>query len=266
MKYLILTITKNPCEKDNVLKNMKDLSSLPNEFQYLVYSNYSLPDAIQEDFTNYNEMFYNLRNVIRKYDYLLLLHGKDNYNPIKSEVITKYVNKKHFNYLHNGATYNNSHYFYNKPYNYTKNLSTYIEPAYRDYSIFHNISCITVLTKQINFKLFQNTQTLWDFLLWLPIQSKVYKTPALATHINLQPLTYQQYKEQTIQQYQLQLQDLQRLYSVYSQSYMGKKLLSEINRINTILGHYTGYSNFSTFLHRKKDTNYFLKREYSIKY
>ena len=258
-KYLILTISGHEYDKPFILKNIHDLQIRPDNVDYKVYANYKFENNNVEysDFEYFNEMFYRLKDLILKYDYLMLLDGDDYFTFNKIDTILKLTKNKDYDYIHNKA-------FYNTNYSYN--------------GINNNNSCITIKTDKINFDLFFNTKSLSDFLLWLPItKNKLYLKDKL-TYINLIKMNYYDFYNYMKKRYDLRQNDLTMLYERYTYHYTKehkimynriKKELSKyliINDGNYVQALYISFPDIFTYIHRYKKTEWFIDREYNNRY
>ena len=255
MDNLILTISGYENEKANVKLNMDLLKTLPSEYTYFVYTNYKMPEAYKNiEFEYFNEMFYKLRNVIRSFDYLILLDGDDNFASNKISAIHKVIKAYHPDYIHNDAYYDNPRYKYN--------------------GINNNNSCITIKTSAINFDLFLNTKSLSDFLLWLPIETHFMPLHEKLTYIHNKKATYPEYKEYMLKRYMLRYSDLSLLIKQIETEtpnhinwLMLRRLKKEYAKYSYILNENKRYiPDAFTWLNRNKGTDFFVSREYKMRF
>ncbi len=245
MKTLILTITGNEQDGKNTTNNINRFHKLPDNFEYKVYSNYSLSGAIKQDFTYFNEMFYRLKDVILQYDYLMLLDGDDWFTSNKLTYISEILEKNKYYYIHNQAYYNSKTYDYQ--------------------GVNHNNSCITVKTDKIDFELFKNTKSLSDYLLWLPIIKNDLIIERKLTYINLRKFDYPDFHDYMYKRYLLRYNDLQILLKqIPKKTMMHKRVKDEYNKYSSILNGKTQFSDLFTYINKNKGVDWFIKREYKL--
>lgn len=262
MKYLILTISGNEENKNNVQvnelllyelpKKMLGKYKLPDNVDYMIYTNYHTDFSEYASFKYFNEMFYKLADKIRAYDYLILLDDDDSFLMDKVNAIINTTQNKEYNYMHNTPIYLDS-------------------GAYKYNNINHNNSCITVKTDKIDFELFRDTKSLSDFLLWLPINSGILQLNKVFTFIRLKYLTdYEKFHDYMLNRYTLRFEDLQSLLKKYEHPHnkndkvMFYRILWEFNKYDNILHGHRHISDPFTFLHSKKGVDWFIEREYNI--
>jgi len=256
MDYLILTISGNEQEKTNVLKNINMLKDLPDNFTYFVYTNYKMPEAYKNlEFVYFNEMFYKIKHVIEQYDYLLLLDDDDNFTTDKIKKIQEITEKTNKSYIHNYAYYDNAKYNYN--------------------GINNNNSCITIKTSAIDFDLFLNTKSLSDYLLWLPVcENNILSLQDKLTYIHNKEYNFISYRDYMLNRYRLRLNDLLLLIDKFQnkeffkpKNIVLKRLQKECAKYSYILNEKTKYiPDLFTLLHKNKPVDYFIKREYDLRY
>ncbi len=211
MGNLILTISGDKNEENNVLKNIQDINNWIGDmdYQYLVYTNYEMPKTIISKFTYFNEMFYNLQKTIKEYDFLMILDGDDQFFPEKIGYINKLLQTGKYDYIHNYAQYDNQNYKWNG---------------------INNNSCITIRTSKINFDFYENTKSLSDYLLWLSVlggNGKILNLEKVLTLIHNKSYTYSQYADYMSKRYFLRLNDLQHLYEKFKMTDYAKNIKKE---------------------------------------
>ena len=268
MDFLILTISGNAEEKENVIKNInminEQIKNKPN-FKYFVYTNYTITSMGSEykkqDFKYFNEMFYKIKHTIKMYDYLLLLDGDDNFTDNHIKIIEHAVNNYDKYYIHNDGIYDNKNYNYN--------------------GVNNNNSCIAINTNFIDFDLFLNTKSLSDYLLWLPVyNNNILQIGNKLTYIHNKPMDYSKYKEYMINRYELRLNDIELLInqirndkSIFNPTMWKRLTLSRL---------YKEYAKYSFILNKNKkyiykldrfmllnhnkSTEWFIRREYNLRY
>jgi hypothetical protein len=258
MDNLILTISGNTQEKDNILKNIKMIDNLKNDnYRYFVYTNYDFEDGYKKlDFTYFNECFYNIRNVIKSFDWLLLLDGDDNFTGNKINIIDNILKNTDKSYIHNYAYYDNIKYDYN--------------------GINNNNSCITVKANKINFDLFLHTKSLSDYLLWLPFyDNEILELKEKLTYIHNKEMNYREYHNYMFNRYKLRLMDLSLLIKELENEpatnqhskFMLNRLKKEYAKYSYILNENKKYlPDLFTLLNHKKGADYFISREYILRY
>ncbi len=253
MTNLILTISGDKNEENNVLKNIIDINKWINDmdYQYLVYTNYEMSNTIFSKFTYFNEMFYNLQEKIKEYDFLMLLDGDDEFLPEKIGYINKLLKTDKYDYIHNYAIYDNKNYKWN--------------------GINNNNSCITIRTSKINFDFYKNTKSLSDYFLWLSVCSdrkKILDLEKALTLIHNKSYNYTRYADYMSKRYFLRLNDLQHLYEKFKMTDYAKNIKKEYLKYKYILhakSTINGFPDLFTYLHRKEDTDFFIKREYDLR-
>ena len=268
MDFLILTISGNAEEKENVIKNInminEQIKNKPN-FQYFVYTNYTITglgsEYKKQDFTYFNEMFYKIKHMIKMYDYLLLLDGDDNFTDNHIKIIEHAIINNNKYYIHNDGIYDNKNYNYN--------------------GVNNNNSCIAINTNFIDFDLFLNTKSLSDYLLWLPIyNNNILQIGNKLTYIHNKPMDYSEYKEYMLNRYELRLNDIELLInqirndkSIFNPTMWKRLTLSRL---------YKEYAKYSFILNKNKkyiykldrfmllnhnkSTEWFIRREYNLRY
>ncbi len=252
MENLILTISGDKNEENNVLKNIQDINNWIGDmdYQYLVYTNYEIPKTIISKFTYFNEMFYNLQKTIKEYDFLMILDGDDQFFPEKIGYINKLLQTGKYDYIHNYAQYDNQNYKWNG---------------------INNNSCITIRTSKINFDFYENTKSLSDYLLWLSVlggNGKILNLEKVLTLIHNKSYTYSQYADYMSKRYFLRLNDLQHLYEKFKMTDYAKNIKKEYLKYKYILhakSTINGFPDLFIYLHKKEDTEFFIKREYDLR-
>lgn len=257
--YLILTISGHEYDKQFIEKNIHDLQIKPDNVDYKIFVNYEFAGknaniVEHSDFIYFNEMFYRLKDTIKKYDYLMLLDGDDYFTYNKIDEILKITAKKDYNYIHNNA-------FYSTNYSYN--------------GVNNNNSCITVKTDKIDFGLFLNTKSLSDYLLWLPVTKDALYLKEKLTYINLIKMNYYNFFSYMRNRYHLRLNDLIFLYENYynksENPVIQKRIKKELSKYLIITGNYRkaldiSFPDIFTFMNRYKDTDWFIEREYNQRY
>lgn len=251
----VFTINSSPKNFENIDKNVEIIKS--QGVDHIVISNCGYKNSSAKvyyfDFTYFNEAFYFSREIIKGYNFIMLLDDDDLFSREKIPAIIKLISRIHKNkedtdYIHNKPSYDCRY-----PYN----------------SIDHNNSCITVKTANIDFRLYQNTRSLSDFLLWLSCHNHldISDMEGALTFIPCKRMNYNDFYSYMKNRYTLRYEDLVFLYGRFPEyrSRMKKELLKYAMILHKKWFRYLTirFDKF-TMLHFYKSTDWYILREYKL--
>lgn len=251
----VYTVNSSPKYFENLNLNVKMINS--QGIDHVIISNCGYKNDSAKiyyfNFTYFNEAFYFSQDIIKRYDYIMLLDDDDMFSNEKIPVIKELIYRFHQNneaidYIHNKASYD-----CNYPYN----------------NINHNNSCITVKTTSIDFRLYQKTRSLSDFLLWLSCRNHIdlENRAGVLTVIPCKKMNYEDFSHYMNSRYSLRYEDLVFLfynfpeYRIHIKKELFKyAIILHKNRLKYLSIRFDKF----TILHFYKPTDWYIRREYEL--